>query len=137
MVPFMTQADADEHARRLAAHSLAANNPTGWFERLYTEAENGAAVVPWDRAAPQQLLVEWAQGRDGTGRRALVVGCGLGMDAEFVAALDLTPSRLTSRRPPFGPPGPAFRTRPSTMSRPTCSTRRPTGTRRSTWWWKA
>jgi SAM-dependent methyltransferase len=87
MVPFMTEADPDEHARRLAAHSLAANNPTGWFERLYTEAETGQAVVPWDREAPQQLLVEWARGQDGTGRRALVVGCGLGMDSEFVAGL--------------------------------------------------
>jgi SAM-dependent methyltransferase len=87
MVPCMTEADPDEHARRLAAHSIAADNPTGWFERLYTEAEQGTAVVPWDRAAPMQLLVEWAQGLDGTGRRALVVGCGLGMDAEFVAGL--------------------------------------------------
>ena len=87
MVPVMTEADPDEHARRLAARSLAANNPTAWFERLYTEAENGTAVVPWDREAPQQLLVEWARELDGTGRRALVVGCGLGMDAEFVAGL--------------------------------------------------
>jgi 2-polyprenyl-3-methyl-5-hydroxy-6-metoxy-1,4-benzoquinol methylase len=87
MVPCMTEADPDEHARRLAAHSIAADNPTGWFERLYSEAENGTAVVPWDRAAPMQLLVDWAHGLDGTGRRALVIGAGYGMDAEFVASL--------------------------------------------------
>ena len=83
----MTEIDPDEHARRLAARSLAADNPTGWFEDLYTEAESGAAVVPWDRPAPNPLLVEWAKGLDGTGKRALVIGFGLGMDSEFVASL--------------------------------------------------
>jgi 2-polyprenyl-3-methyl-5-hydroxy-6-metoxy-1,4-benzoquinol methylase len=87
MVPLMTEIDPDEHARRLAARSIAADNPTGWFEDLYTEAVNGAAVVPWDRPAPNPLLAEWAKGLDGTGKRALVVGFGLGMDSEFVASL--------------------------------------------------
>lgn len=34
------------------------------------------------------MLVQWAQTRDldGAGRRALVVGCGVGDDAEYVAA---------------------------------------------------
>jgi SAM-dependent methyltransferase len=74
---------------RLAAASLAAGDPTGWFEKLYLAAEAGAAEVPWDRPAPTPLLVDWA----GTARpfadsrRALVVGCGLGRDAEFVAGL--------------------------------------------------
>lgn len=83
----MTDVDPDEHARRLAAASLAADNQTAWFETLYTEAESGSAVVPWDRPAPNPLLVELAEGLDGTGRRALVVGFGLGMDSEFVASL--------------------------------------------------
>jgi RimJ/RimL family protein N-acetyltransferase len=66
-----------------------ASDPTGWFEDLYQAAERGEAEVPWDRGAPRLLLVQWAaqQGLDGTGRRALVVGCGLGDDAEFVAGL--------------------------------------------------
>lgn len=83
----MTEIDPDEHARRLAARSIAADNPTGWFEDLYTEAERGTAQVPWDRPAPNPLIVEWAEGLDGAGRRALVVGFGLGMDSEFVASL--------------------------------------------------
>jgi SAM-dependent methyltransferase len=75
--------------RRLAAESLAQGDPTGWFEPLYAAAAAGDAVVPWDRAEPNALLVEWARERrvDGAGRRALVVGCGFGRDAEHVAAL--------------------------------------------------
>jgi SAM-dependent methyltransferase len=85
----MTPADPDERSRRLAAESLAANDPTGWFERLYAQARDGEAVVPWDRGRPNRLLVEWtrARGIDGSGRRALVVGSGLGDDAEHVASL--------------------------------------------------
>ena len=72
---------------RLAAASLAAGDPTGWFDKLYAEAQQGTAEVPWDRPEPSALLADWARAEqpDGTGRRALVVGCGLGRDAEFVA----------------------------------------------------
>lgn len=79
--------DPDADARRLAAESLAGDDPTGWFERLYAEAAEGEAIVPWDSRSPHPLLVEWAEGRDGKGKRAMVVGCGLGDDAEFVAGL--------------------------------------------------
>lgn len=74
--------DPDADARRLAAE-----DPTGWFERLYAEAANGDAVVPWDTNTAHPLLQEWADGRDGRGSRAVVVGCGLGDDAEFVSGL--------------------------------------------------
>ncbi|AHH98367.1 methyltransferase domain-containing protein [Kutzneria viridogrisea] len=75
--------------RRLAAESIAQGDPTGWFERLYVAAEAGDAIVPWDREQPNPLLVGWAEKRgpgSATGR-ALVVGCGLGRDAEYVASL--------------------------------------------------
>lgn len=79
--------DPDEHSRRLAAESLTGDDPLGWFERLYAQVEHGAAVAPWDRGGPHPLLVAWAEARalDGAGRRALVVGAGLGGDAEFIA----------------------------------------------------
>jgi SAM-dependent methyltransferase len=79
----------EEQARRLADESLAGDDPTGWFERLYRAAEDGTAVVPWDRDSPHQMLVEWAQrrGLDGAGRKAVVIGCGFGQDAEYVARL--------------------------------------------------
>src|SRR5262245_58674519 len=82
-----TAADPDAQARRLAGESLAANDPTGWFERLYAAAEDGGAAVPWDRGHAHPLLIEWAEATrpDGHGNRALVVGSGLGDDAELVA----------------------------------------------------
>ena len=75
--------------RRLAAESLAAGDPTGWFEKLYAEAGAGTAEVPWDVPEPSRFLAAWARerGLDGGGRSALVVGCGLGRDAEFLAGL--------------------------------------------------
>jgi SAM-dependent methyltransferase len=79
--------DPDEVSRRMAAESLAVNDPTGWFERLYVAAGSGDAVVPWDRGAPHPLIVEWAERRRPEGRTALVVGAGPGSDAEFIASL--------------------------------------------------
>ena len=119
--------DPDERSRRLAAESLAGGDPTGWFERLYAEAEadgaRPAAVVPWDRDAPQRLLVEWAErrrppvGAAGAGTErgaALVVGCGYGMDAELVqrlgyatVAFDVSPTAIEATRRRF--PGSAVR----------------------------
>jgi SAM-dependent methyltransferase len=62
--------------------------PDGFFEKLYAAARDGQAVVPWDRAEPTQVLVEWATRRltPGDDRPALVVGCGYGRDAEYVAS---------------------------------------------------
>jgi SAM-dependent methyltransferase len=81
--------DRDADASRLAAESLSQGDPTGWFERLYAEAAAGAAIVPWDQDEPNPLLAEWTarHAPDGAGRRALVVGCGYGRDAEHLAAL--------------------------------------------------
>ena len=78
---------AQPDTKRLAAESLAAGDPTGWFEKLYTEAGAGTAQVPWDVPAPSRYLSAWAEERDldGRGRSALVVGCGLGRDAGFLA----------------------------------------------------
>lgn len=106
----MVEGDPDAHVRALAAESLAVDDPTGWFERLYTQAAAGAAVVPWDRGRPHPLLEIWARRRprDGPGRRALVVGCGLGEDAEYLArlgfdtvAFDISPTAVRTARQRF------------------------------------
>jgi SAM-dependent methyltransferase len=79
----------EQHADRLAARSIRAGDPTGWFEELYAAGRAGSVAVPWNREQPQPLLAGWTRERalDGTGLRAVVVGCGLGADAEHVAAL--------------------------------------------------
>jgi SAM-dependent methyltransferase len=57
------------------------------FEAIYAGAAAGGAKPPWDYGAPRPQLVEWAEARNlsGGGREALVVGCGYGADAEFLA----------------------------------------------------
>lgn len=100
-----------QEADRLAALALSADDPTGWFERLYSEAINGGVDMPWDRTEANPLLAEWVKDRqvDGSGRRAVVVGCGLGADAELLAsvgfdttAFDISPAAVgiaRQRRP--------------------------------------
>ena len=65
------------------------DDATSWFEPLYTAAQDGERRIPWDRGGPHPLLMRWtaASGVRGEGRRALVVGAGLGFDAEHLAAL--------------------------------------------------
>ncbi len=77
----------EARADRLAGESLALGDPTGWFERLYSTARDGEVSMPWSRTTPHPMLVDWAQTRGlaGSGQRALVIGCGLGADAEYVA----------------------------------------------------
>ena len=82
--------DRDEREeRRLASQSLAAGDPTGWFEELYAAGVAGRIQIPWSRIDPHPLLTEWTSRRqlNGEGDTAIVVGCGLGADAEHVASL--------------------------------------------------
>ena len=76
-------------ARRLAHESLAQGDTLGWFERLYTEAEGNDRIVPWADMRVNPNLRKWLDrgGLTGDGKAALVVGCGLGDDAEALAVL--------------------------------------------------
>jgi SAM-dependent methyltransferase len=77
-----------KRARELAAEFYRKGDPTGWFEVLYREAEEGQSTIPWDDRHPTPHLVGfWMQHPlETTGKRALVTGCGLGDDAEQLAA---------------------------------------------------
>lgn len=60
-----------------------------WFEAVYARAEDDPACVPWANLQPHPLTQSWAlgQARGIAGLRVLDVGCGLGDNAEFFAAL--------------------------------------------------
>jgi 2-polyprenyl-3-methyl-5-hydroxy-6-metoxy-1,4-benzoquinol methylase len=100
-------------ARQLAAGAAAAGDPAGWFETLYAEARDGAAVVPWDDRQANPLLTQWAPGAvargvAGPGRRTLVVGCGVCDDPVFLAGLgcavtafDVSPTAVAEARRRF------------------------------------
>ena len=75
-----------------------------FFDGMYRSGE----PVPWDRKGePQVVLRDWAtRGRvAGGGRRASVIGCGHGGDAEYVAGLgfatdafDFAPTAIEAAR---------------------------------------
>lgn len=80
-----------KRARELAEEYLGKGDPTGWFEVLYKEAEEGKSLVPWaDRGANPGLLEFWSTHPQATnGKKALVIACGLGDDAEQLSAWGL------------------------------------------------
>jgi SAM-dependent methyltransferase len=76
------------------------------FEEIYGSAGDDLGSVPWARLAPHPLLVMWldsaASPPPAAGSEALVVGCGLGDDAEELAhrgyavtAFDVSPTAIT------------------------------------------
>lgn len=67
------------------------SNPSAWFDAVYTSAENDMNKVPWARQTSNPLLRQWLDQQHiaGTDLRTLVIGCGLGDDAEALARLDL------------------------------------------------
>ena len=83
-------------------------DPTAFFEPLYVAAAAGREAVPWDRGGPHPLIDEWARDVAGEGRTALVVGAGLGPDAELLAergfavtAFDVSPTAIATARERF------------------------------------
>jgi SAM-dependent methyltransferase len=99
------QRQADRLANRFSGH-----DPAGWFDALYAAASAGEVDMPWDRDEANPILVDWAREHrvEGSGRRALVVGSGLGRDSEFVATLgfattafDISPAAIANVRRRF------------------------------------
>jgi SAM-dependent methyltransferase len=97
-------------ARELAAEYTEKGDPLGWFEALYREAEGGESVVPWvDCRANSHLIEFWnAHPQDGEGKSALVIGSGLGDDAEQLdvwgfktSAFDISPTAIEACRKRF------------------------------------
>lgn len=66
------------------------DSPANWFEAVYTHAGDDIKNVPWARQTNTPLLMPWLeQQRLREQQRTLVVGCGLGDDAETLAQWDL------------------------------------------------
>ena len=76
-----------EEVRKLAGESIARGDATGWFEELYQRAGGSWGSIPWADLVANPYLVEWLDAArvSGTGKSCLVVGCGLGDDAELLA----------------------------------------------------
>ena len=81
-------ADPRARVRELAAEYARKGDQLGWFEALYQEAESGSAAIPWADMEPNPRLLEFWKSHplETAGKRALVIGSGLGDDAEQLAA---------------------------------------------------
>lgn len=73
--------------RGLATEHLADGDPVGWFDVLYRRADRWAQSIPWVRGTAHPYLTDWLAEPVASppGRRAVVVGCGIGDDAVAVA----------------------------------------------------
>ena len=80
----------DEFRERLLKLSDAAQadgEPLRWFEELYASANRNSQEIPWARMEPHPKMVEWIASQPDVQGKALVIGCGLGDDAEWLAAV--------------------------------------------------
>jgi SAM-dependent methyltransferase len=100
-----------EAVRELIKEHYDRGDTTGWFEALYAWAGDDSSKVPWSDKRPNKKLLEWLSREQirGNGRSAIVVGCGLGDDADLLAkygfkvtAFDLSNSAIEWCRRRFG-----------------------------------
>ena len=63
------------------------DDPTGWFDRIYTDAQGDHRAVFWADLEPCSYLLKWLKNCTfkHAGRKAIVVGCGVGDDAEALS----------------------------------------------------
>lgn len=87
------------------------DDPLGWFNSIYTDAEGDHKAVFWADLEPCPYLLKWLEEAvvEHPGRKAIVIGCGVGDDAEalseagyLVTAFDIAPEaiRLCKNRYP-------------------------------------
>jgi 2-polyprenyl-3-methyl-5-hydroxy-6-metoxy-1,4-benzoquinol methylase len=77
------------HVQQLARVAIDKSEPSAWFEVLYADAKGDTAKIPWAKLTPHPYLQDWLTNHQpfGSQQKALVIGCGLGDDAEALASL--------------------------------------------------
>ena len=95
--------DKRARTRELATEFAERGDALGWFDALYSEAAGDNEKIPWADLEPNRFFTAWAEksGLRGDGRKALVVGCGLGDDAVYlddlgfdVTGFDISPTAI-------------------------------------------
>ncbi|WP_427158070.1 class I SAM-dependent methyltransferase [Aliinostoc sp. HNIBRCY26] len=92
-----------QKVQELASEAINNSEPTAWFEVLYASANGDTAQIPWAKLTPHPYLQDWLENHEIStqGKKALVIGCGLGDDAEALAklgfavtAFDISPTAI-------------------------------------------
>jgi 2-polyprenyl-3-methyl-5-hydroxy-6-metoxy-1,4-benzoquinol methylase len=63
------------------------DNPTGWFDSIYIDAQGDYKSVFWADLQPSPYLVKWLKENPASSKqkKAIVVGCGVGDDAQALS----------------------------------------------------
>ena len=87
--------------QKLSDEAESNGTPLSWFEDLYENANRNSDEIPWARMEPHPEMVEWIGKHPEISGKALVVGCGLGDDSEWleeigfeVTAFDVSKSSI-------------------------------------------
>ena len=77
-----------QRVKQLATQAIEESNPTAWFDVLYSQSQGDVTQIPWAKLTCHPYLQDWLNTHNpkGEGHSALVIGCGLGDDAEALAA---------------------------------------------------
>ncbi len=64
------------------------DDPTGWFDSIYTDAQGDHTKVFWADLEANPYLLAWLKECSQTtkGKKAIVIGCGVGDDSEALSA---------------------------------------------------
>jgi SAM-dependent methyltransferase len=78
-----------EYARQLAKKYISKGEPLSWFEKLYESGKSDLSLIPWADLKPNPNLIEFINKNNSIIRygSCLVVGCGLGDDAEYLSTI--------------------------------------------------
>jgi ubiquinone/menaquinone biosynthesis C-methylase UbiE len=84
----MDKTEGRRRAGQLAQEHRDRGDFTGWFERLYAGAQGDEGGIPWAQMTPNAKFQAWINRHQlrGDGKSAVVIGCGLGDDAEILDA---------------------------------------------------
>lgn len=92
-----------QRVKELATQAIQDSNPTAWFDVLYSESQGDVTQIPWAKLTVHPYLEDWLSSGNisGEGLSALVIGCGLGDDAQALAnrgfkvtAFDISPTAI-------------------------------------------
>lgn len=98
----MEEFDYDAYVKMVKEYQQK-DDPTGWFDSIYKNAQGDYRQVFWADLEPNPYLVQWLSEKHITkkGKTACVIGCGVGDDAEAlsefgydVTAFDISQSAI-------------------------------------------
>lgn len=98
----MKEFDPVKHKEMVRDHHER-DDPFGWFDSIYSDAEGDHTAVFWADLEPNPYLIDWLEKHPVTWlkKKAIAIGCGVGDDAEAMAAcgyevtaFDIAPSAI-------------------------------------------